>query len=175
MKEQEIWRATEFPTYEVSNMGRVRRTKMKKGKMVRYIIRGKKIAVNYLVITPFVNHVRKYVYIHHLVARAFHGARPMGKVVDHIDGNTLNNRADNLQYITQRDNIAKGKRAKRVKVTRIGDEANARIYRCMIDASLDLFQVRYALRDKLRHKNKRAARKGDTLYIERLRVTIEVI
>lgn len=44
-------------------------------------------------------------YIHKLVAEYFIGERPEGYVIDHIDGNYLNNRADNLRYVTQKQNI----------------------------------------------------------------------
>lgn len=48
---------------------------------------------------------RKAVYVHKLVAEYFIGPRPEGYVIDHIDGNYLNNRADNLRYVTQKQNL----------------------------------------------------------------------
>jgi len=42
--------------------------------------------------------------IHRLVAHVFHGECPDGMCVDHIDCNTANNRADNLQYVTPAEN-----------------------------------------------------------------------
>ena len=44
-------------------------------------------------------------YIHKLVAEYFIGERPEGYVIDHIDGNYLNNRVDNLRYVTQKENV----------------------------------------------------------------------
>lgn len=44
--------------------------------------------------------------VHRLVARTFIGKRPRGKQVNHRDGNPLNNRPDNLEYVTCRENIA---------------------------------------------------------------------
>ena len=43
--------------------------------------------------------------VHSLVAQAFLGDRPEGMVIDHIDGNRLNNHYTNLRYCTQSDNL----------------------------------------------------------------------
>lgn len=45
--------------------------------------------------------------VHFLVARAFHGARPHGFQIDHDDDDQLNNRSDNLKYISAAKNIKK--------------------------------------------------------------------
>ena len=42
--------------------------------------------------------------VHVLVARTFMGLPPKGMTVNHNDGNKLNNRPDNLTYLTQSDN-----------------------------------------------------------------------
>lgn len=49
--------------------------------------------------------------VHQLVAEAFLNHKPCGMsfVVDHIDANKLNNRLDNLQVLTHRENCSKDK------------------------------------------------------------------
>lgn len=52
--------------------------------------------------------VRRYGHlkIHKLVCEAFHGVKPFEKaVVIHIDENSLNNKAENLKWGTQKENL----------------------------------------------------------------------
>ncbi len=47
-----------------------------------------------------------YEVVHRIVATAFHGEQPSEKhIVDHIDTNRRNNRAENLRWITRLDNL----------------------------------------------------------------------
>lgn len=48
---------------------------------------------------------RKIFKAHRLIASVFLGECPEGMQVNHIDANKLNNRIENLEYITQRENI----------------------------------------------------------------------
>lgn len=43
--------------------------------------------------------------VHSIVAETFIGPRPDGMVIDHKDENTENNRPNNLEYVTQRENV----------------------------------------------------------------------
>jgi hypothetical protein len=43
--------------------------------------------------------------IHKIVAAAFIGKRPEGQNVNHVNGRKIDNRADNLEYVTQVENI----------------------------------------------------------------------
>jgi hypothetical protein len=58
---------------------------------------------------------RKAHLVHCLVAYTFLGPRPVGAQVDHIDGDSLNNKASNLQYITERANMEKRNMPSRLK------------------------------------------------------------
>ncbi len=51
--------------------------------------------------------VQKSVHADVLVAEAFHGPRPYGHVVRHLDGDTLNSRFDNLTWCPAGENLAR--------------------------------------------------------------------
>lgn len=46
-------------------------------------------------------------YVHILVCSAFHGPRPVGKVVSHLDGRVCNNHKENLAWETQKKNLSR--------------------------------------------------------------------
>ena len=139
----ETWRpvAGLEDAYEVSDLGRVRSldriTVRADGKPLR--VRGRILATNpndrgYPRVTLQYNGTSRWATVHSLVARAFLrkppraiSSRREGFVVNHKDGNKLNNRADNLEYITATANIyharatgalsVKGVRNRKAKLT----------------------------------------------------------
>lgn len=101
--------------YSISNFGRIRQND------ITYVsLQNKIIHHEEKIIEPFTwqsrylridicnnkkgNKIRLSTYVHKLVAEYFIGLRPDGYVIDHIDGNYLNNRADNLRYVTRSEN-----------------------------------------------------------------------
>lgn len=87
----EEWRPIRSaPGYQASSLGRIRRTRS--GRVQTGSISG-----------------NGYLYtagrtIHSLVCEAFHGRRPEGAEVRHLDGNRLNNAAENLRWGTPSEN-----------------------------------------------------------------------
>lgn len=108
--DNEIWR--DIPDYEghyqVSNLGRVRslnRYINHKDHKVQYVT-GRLINYHkvrqYFQVRLSMNGTTKQYYIHRLVMLTFNGYSKL--CVDHIDGNTENNRLSNLRYVTYKEN-----------------------------------------------------------------------
>ncbi|NFE13145.1 hypothetical protein FDB55_06915 [Clostridium botulinum] len=99
--------------YAISNYGRVKSFIGWDGK--KYIKRERILApykeqtnINYCrsVVKLFKNKTKKDFKVHRLVAEAFITNPNNYKVVNHIDGNPLNNRVDNLEWCSQKMNVA---------------------------------------------------------------------
>lgn len=103
--------------YEVSSHGRVRSLPRvgPGGNVLRGKILEQSIAKGYRFVGLRNNSgAFKAPRIHALVARAFIGERPRGKVVNHIDFNRANNHHKNLEYITHKQNIQHSAREARM-------------------------------------------------------------
>ncbi len=106
----EEWRlVSEFPLYEVSNMGRVRsnRDPQHPGTLMVAAVSMEKNGYKNVHLSLRNGIQRRQFRLSRLVWEAFHGAIPPGYHVDHIDNNQLNNRLENLQLLTLADNNRK--------------------------------------------------------------------
>jgi hypothetical protein len=92
--------------YQVSNMGRVRSTAWGKCEVMNLTIKD----TGYPQASFRHNGKQKKVTVHILVALAFLGPRPGVLVINHKDGNKLNNTPENLEYVTVQENNAHAKR-----------------------------------------------------------------
>lgn len=104
---KEVWeKVIGYEMYEVSDFGRVKRTKTGK------ILKGSLYGVGYLHVGLYNKKVMKTIDIHKLVAIAFLDHTPDGTetIIDHKDNNPFNNRADNLQITNSRHNLSKDKK-----------------------------------------------------------------
>ena len=94
----EVWK--DFNGYHVSNFGRVKSFKRGKQMILKPMVDKK----GYLSVALYKDGVRKYFYVHRLVARAFIPNPENKREVNHIDGHPLNNHVSNLEWCTQSEN-----------------------------------------------------------------------
>jgi len=142
--------------YEVSSRGEVRRAT---GLAMKTFLAG----AGYPAVKLSMSGRKRAHYVHHLVATAFIGSVTLGKrrldwSVNHRDGNKRNNRADNLEYVTQLENhrhaarlglAARGERSGTARLTESQvreirqSMESAQVMRKRFDVSLDLiYQIR---------------------------------
>jgi len=95
-----------YPNYLVSNYGNVFSIHSKK-KLKQMLIKKS----GYLVVNIYKDKRQESFLVHQLVAITFlqHKRCKQHRVVDHKDGNKQNNKLDNLQIISQRENSVKDK------------------------------------------------------------------
>jgi hypothetical protein len=104
--ETEIWKTiTNFPNYEISNLGNIRNSNNK------YIMKPFTNEAGYLRISLYNDTIkRKKFYIQRLVAQEFIENIENKPTVNHINNNTLDNRSCNLEWSTMKEqNIHKYK------------------------------------------------------------------
>lgn len=102
----ETWKQVEgFPNYIISNTGKLKNTKTKKDIKLHLSNTG------YYVCSMSNNGKISSANIHTLVAKAFvDNPNPaLYTEVHHLDGDKLNNNADNLKWVTRHENLGKPK------------------------------------------------------------------
>lgn len=107
----ELWKEVEGyeGIYEVSSLGRIRSLDRQKAEgRGNYKRKGRVLqpstADRYAVVTLCRGGRSKYHLLHRLVAKAFIPNPDAKPYVNHIDGNVLNNKVDNLEWVTNAEN-----------------------------------------------------------------------
>jgi hypothetical protein len=103
--------------YEVSSLGRVRRTLACRGATAGRLLRRSESRDGYRFVMLSKNDNKRTFGVHGLVAAAFIGPRPRGKQAHHKNHRKGDNRASNLAWVTNRQNsmlaLASGRRGGR--------------------------------------------------------------
>ena len=106
LQQEEIWKDIEGyeGLYQVSNLGRVKSCvhfTHKKDTILKENIKNG----GYVYVNLYKNRRGTKFYVHRLVAKAFLTQYKDKNYVNHIDCNKQNNKVDNLEYCTQKENI----------------------------------------------------------------------
>ena len=103
----EVWKVIpDHPNYEASDCGRIRRATPGRGTRAGRVPKLKFDRVGYAYFTPSAGGVAgRHLRVHIAVAAAFHGPRPPGMSIDHVNGVRTDNRPSNLQYVTHAANM----------------------------------------------------------------------
>lgn len=106
---QELWLpVSSFPNYEVSSLGRVRRTNNSARWKAGKILGDRPDKDGYSRVVLYANHTTKSLRTHRLVVEAFIGQIPDGMQVNHKNGVTSDNRVENLEIATPSENTTHG-------------------------------------------------------------------
>ena len=115
----EIWKTIlNYNKYEISNLGRIKRFSR-----IRKPVLGK----DYYRINLCKSSTQKTFYIHILVAENFIGSIPKDFIVNHKDGNKLNNAVENLEIISKQDNVVHAYKNNLTKTKKGSDHQNSKI------------------------------------------------
>lgn len=149
---QEIWKdIINFPNYQISNLGNVYSEK-------NYKIRKSFVTNGYLTIYLFKNGKRYRKKIHRLVAEAFIPNPNNLPIINHIDGNKLNNIVSNLEWCTSKQNTIHAYKTGLMKTKQINQydlKGNfIKTWDSIISASVELQLNRKSIQHCCMHRNK---------------------
>lgn len=129
--------------YEVSNMGRIKSLNYNHTKKERLI--KARLTTHYLQICFQANGRKSQPCLQRVVYEAFNGKLPEWKAnakgdermeINHIDENPLNNRLDNLELITMKENCNYGTRIERMRKNQINKQNSKTVYQYSLEGEL---------------------------------------
>lgn len=131
--DNETWKRASPFNYEVSNYGNVRKADTKR--QIKPITKKD----GYQQISFWDSKNKHVFYLHRVVGKLFVPGYFDGAVIDHIDGNRSNNKASNLRWMSQKENIWEsfkfGKQHRKAReVYQIKDGKRIAKYRSVADA-----------------------------------------
>ena len=113
----EIWKTIEeYPTYMVSNLGRVKNLNFNRSGKEKLL---QPCGKTYKMVSLCKDNTKTNVCVHRLVAESFIPNPNNLECVNHIDENKHNNRVDNLEWISRADNVNYGTSHERTVKTKI--------------------------------------------------------
>lgn len=100
------WRAIPgWPEYEASTDGEIRNVAARRGTRMGRLLKQRLSSNGYLMVTLSGQGVRKTLTVHRLILETFAGSPPDAHAqCAHGDGSRQNNRAENLRWVTAREN-----------------------------------------------------------------------
>lgn len=102
------WRTVkDFPCYEVSNTGLVRRKTASRVRPAGYVLGPGFCGDGYQIVQLKHENKQRMVGVHLLVAETFIGERPEGYETHHKDFSTTNNHVDNLEFVSMKEHRAR--------------------------------------------------------------------
>ena len=145
--EKEIWK--DIPNYEglyqVSNLGRVKSLeRFRKGKngslasVKEKILKSSMLNSGYYIIGLTKQSILKFYYVHRLVWESFNGSISEGYEINHLNEKKFDNRLENLNLMTHRENINYGTGIERS----VKKRANGKKSKSVLQLTLDNILVK---------------------------------
>lgn len=121
--------------YQASNFGRIKSLNYhREGR--EEILKQHKTNRGYLHVILCKNGKSKWYFVHRLVWSAFNGEIPEGMQINHKDEDKSNNRLDNLELVTRKENINWGTRNKKVSQVKTNGKTSKAVLQYTLEGEL---------------------------------------